>query len=146
MSFFEDAIIGAKDFGSAVSRKTGKLVDSAKLRVSAADINNDIKKRYELLGKAVYEARKSGTSIDGIIDECVVSIDALMDRLDEVNDRIAGLQNKAHCTSCGAAMDQKSLYCSRCGARIEPKKRTVNDVKTETAAAETDAAAEQDGE
>lgn len=125
MSFFEDAFLGAKEFGSAVSKKTGQLVDTAKLRVSAAEINNDINKRYEALGKAVYEARKSGVSIDGIIDECVISIDALNDRLDEVSARIAGMKNKVCCTSCGAAMTQDSLYCSRCGARIEQKKRAA---------------------
>ncbi len=125
MSFFEDAIIGVKDLGTAVGKKTGKMVDTAKLRMSAAEISSEIKKRYELLGKAVYEARKSDTSIDGIVDECVVSIDALMDRLDEVNDRIAGLSNKISCPSCGATLDQKSLYCSRCGARIDTRRRTA---------------------
>ncbi len=139
MSIFEDAILGARDLGSAVSKKTGKLVDSAKLRVSAAEINNEIKKRYEALGKAVYRARKSGTSINGIIDECVAGIDALNDRLDEVNGRIAGMQNKVCCTSCGATMDPKALYCSRCGARIEPRKRTVHNAQPEpeSAAQET---------
>ena len=131
MSIFEDAILGAKDLGSAVGKKTGKLVDTAKLRVNAAEINSEIKKRYEELGRAVYEARKSDTSIDGIIDECVVSIDELNDRLDEVKERIAGLKNKISCPSCGASMDPGSLYCSRCGARIEPKRRTVNNVKSE---------------
>lgn len=123
MSFFEDAFLGAKEIGSAVSKKTGQLVDTAKLRVSAAEINNDINKRYEELGKAVYDARKSGVSIDGIIDECVIGIDALNDRLDEVKARIASMQNKVCCPSCGASMAQNALYCSRCGIRIEQKKR-----------------------
>lgn len=124
MSFFEDAVISAKGFGSAVSKKTGQLMDTAKLRVTAADITSEINNRYKALGRAVYEARKSGGDIDGIVDECVTAIDALNDRLDEVNRRIAELQNKVCCPSCGAALEQKSLYCSRCGARIEQKPRT----------------------
>ena len=142
MSFFEDAFIGAKEIGSAVSKKTGQLVDTAKLRMTAADINNEINKRYEALGKAVYEARKSGTDIDGIIGECVVSIDALNDRLDEVNDRLAGMKNRTCCTSCGASIDTQALYCSRCGAKIEPRRRTPTDRRPEPAAAQTAAKAE----
>lgn len=134
MSFFEDAFLGAKEIGSAVSKKTGQLMDTAKLRVSAAEINNEINKRYQELGRAVYEAEKSGVTIDGIIGECVISIDALNDRLDEVNARIAGMKNKVCCASCGADMDPKALYCSRCGARIEQKRRTPTDRKAEPAA------------
>jgi len=146
MSFFEDAIIGAKEIGSAVSKKTGQIVDTAKLRMSAAEINNEIAKRYEALGKAVYEAKKTGVSIDGIIDECIVSIDALNDRLDEVNDRIAGMKNKVSCTCCGAAMDPQALYCSRCGARIEQRKRTSGDRREEKPTRTEPTVVEQDEE
>ncbi len=135
MSFFEDAFVSAKGFGSAVSKKTGQLMDIAKLKVNAADISSEINGRYKALGKAIYMAKKNGTSIDGIVEECVTSIDALNDRLDEVNRRIAELQNKTSCTSCGATMDPKSLYCSRCGARIEPD-RTSRARKEEAPAPE----------
>ncbi len=119
MSFFDDAVISAKGFGSAVSRKTGQLVDTAKLRVTAADISADINNRYKALGKAVYDARRDGADPEEVIAECTAAIDALHDRLDEVNRRIAELQNKLCCTSCGAVVAQKSLYCSRCGARVD---------------------------
>ncbi len=124
MSFFDDAVSGAKDFGSAVSKKTGQLVDTAKLKVTASDLTGEINKRYKALGKAVYDARKSGTDIDGIVDECVRSIDTLNERLDEVRRRIAALKNKVICSACGAAMEPKSIYCSRCGSRMEAKSKT----------------------
>ncbi len=136
MSFFEDAVISAKGFGSAVSKKTGQLMDTAKLKVHAADITSEINNRCKALGKAVYEARKSGGDIDSIVDECVTAIDALHDRLDEINRRIAELQNKVCCTSCGATMDPKSLYCSRCGARIDRKNKTSRAEKEESPAPE----------
>ena len=136
MSFFDDAVSGAKDFGSAVSKKTGQLVDAAKLKVTAADITSEINNRYKALGKAVYEARKSGADIDGIVDECVRSIDTLNERLDEVRRRIAGLKNKVICSSCGAAMDPKSIYCSRCGSRMEAKRRSERNSREEAPAPE----------
>jgi len=136
MSFFDDAVSGAKDLGSTVSRKTGQLVDTAKLKVSAADITGEIKKSYKALGKAVYEAKKSGADIDGIVDECVKNIDTLNERLDEVRRRIAALKNKVLCPSCGAAVETKAIYCSRCGARMETKRRSARADREEAPAPE----------
>ncbi|MBE6760224.1 MAG: zinc-ribbon domain-containing protein [Ruminococcaceae bacterium] len=136
MSFFDDAVSGAKDFGSAVSKKTGKLVDTARLKMNAADITGELNNRYKALGKAVYDARKSGTDIDGIIDECVKSIDALNERLDEVRRKIAGMKNKVICSSCGAAIEPRSVYCSRCGVRMEAGQKKARQPKDDVPAPE----------
>lgn len=144
MSFFEDAFISVKDFGSAVSRKTGQMVDVTKLKMSAAEISNEISNRYKALGKAIYDAQKSGVSIEGIIAECVSSIDALNERLDAVNSRIAGLQNKISCKSCGATLDPKAVFCSRCGARISRQEKSASQAaQDETPVPETENVAVQ---
>lgn len=136
MSFFEDAFSSAKDFGSTVSRKTGQLVDVTKLKVNAADITSEINKRYKALGKAVYDAQKTGVSIDGIMEKCVADIDALNERLTDIKHRIAELQNKVCCPACGEAMDTRSIYCSRCGARMEEKRRASRPRREEAPAPE----------
>ncbi|MBQ4313792.1 MAG: hypothetical protein IJC18_06220 [Clostridia bacterium] len=119
MSFFEDAMINAKNITAAVGEKTGRVVDISRLRLSAAEINREITKRYEALGRVVYDARKAETDIKGLVDECVRSIDALYARLDDVNAKIAKLKDKKYCSLCGAMVERTSLYCSRCGNRIE---------------------------
>ena len=119
MTFFEDAVVGVKSFGKTVGKKTGVAVDITRLKVSAAEINKEISRRYEALGRIIYDSQKSGTDISGITGECVKSIDALYARLDDVNGRMAKLQDRKYCPSCAAVVDKKSLYCSRCGERLE---------------------------
>ncbi len=60
MSVLDDMIVNAKSAADAVGKTASKLVDISKLRISAADLNAEINKKYEALGRAVYEARKSG--------------------------------------------------------------------------------------
>ncbi len=45
---------------NVVGKKTGELVDTSKLKLQAVDLNSDIKRNYEALGRAVYESRKQG--------------------------------------------------------------------------------------
>lgn len=133
MSIFEDTVLGVKDLGTSVSKKAGDLIDVSRLKVSAAELRKEIGKRYEALGRIVYDSKKSGTEIDGIVSECAASIDALYSRLDEVNKKIADRQNKVYCPACGAMVDKKALYCSRCGQRLEPptKKKKDSGAKAE---------------
>ena len=119
MSIFEDAVIGAKNVTVSVGEKAGRLVDISRLRLSAAEISRDIARRYEAMGRAVYDANKVGEDVDGIIAECAIGIDALYTRLDDINIKIARLKEKKYCTGCGALIDDNALFCSRCGARIE---------------------------
>ena len=121
MTFFEDALLAAKNAAGTVYEKTGRVVDISKLRLSAAEITKEIERRYEALGRLVYDSQKEGTDISGLIEECARSIDALYTRLDEVNSRIAKLKDKKYCGVCGAIIERNALYCSRCGSRVEVK-------------------------
>lgn len=123
MTFFEDAVLGAKEIGATVGKKTEVVIDVARLKVSAAEINKEIRKRYEALGRIVYESEKADNDIKGIIVECSKSIDALYSRLDDVKERAARLQEKRYCKGCGAMVDNKALFCSRCGEKLEPKQK-----------------------
>lgn len=118
MSFFEDTLLAVKSAAGTVCKKTGRVVDMSKLRLTAAEITKEIDSRYEALGRLVYDSRKAGTDIDGLIEECTRSIDALYTRLDEVNNRIARMKDKKYCETCGAIIDKNALFCSRCGSRI----------------------------
>lgn len=119
MSIWEDAVLGAKSVTAAVSEKAGKMVDVGRLRLSAAELSRNIAERYEALGKAVYDAKKAGGEVDGLIAAGVNGIDTLYARLDDVNMKIARLREKKYCVHCGATVEENAFFCSRCGSRIE---------------------------
>ena len=119
MSMWDDYFNSFKDITGTVIERTGKLVDVSRLRLTSAEISKEITRRYEALGRVVYDSAKAGTDISGLVTECVRSIDALYGRLDSVNSRVADLRDKKYCSSCGAVVDKESLFCSRCGSRVE---------------------------
>ena len=53
MGLFEDVVVNAKEAVNAVGKKAGQMVDISKLRLSAADLNNEISKRFEALGRVI---------------------------------------------------------------------------------------------
>lgn len=118
MGKFEDAVVNAKTVVVKVSKKAGKMVDVSRLRLSAAELEKEIGKRYEALGRVIYDSNKDGTDAQELIEECVKSIDALYSRLDCVNMKIARLREKTYCKSCGAVVEKNSIYCQRCGVRV----------------------------
>ncbi len=132
MGIFEDVMSNAKSAAATVGKKAGRLVDISKLRMNANELNNEINKRYEALGRVVYNAAKEEQDIKGLIDECVISIDALYLRLDEVNEKINRLQNKTVCPICSAENPESSMFCSQCGSRL----------RDESTAEESDASGE----
>lgn len=145
MSFFEDALLTAKNAAGVVCEKTGRAVDISKLRLSAAEITKEIERRYEALGRLVYDSNKAGTDIGGLMEECVRSIDALYNRLDDVNGRIAKLKDKKYCAACGAVLDRSAVYCARCGSRVNAAENSADDAAkaAETAKAAAEKAAQE---
>lgn len=142
MGIFEDVMFNAKSAAATVGKKAGLLVDISKLRMNAAELNNEISKRYEALGRVVYEAAKEEQDVKGLIDECVISIDALYLRLDEVNEKINRLQNKAVCPICSAENAESALYCSQCGSKL--KDEAYSDESNEVVFENADSEASQD--
>ena len=88
MGLFEDVVINAKTAANAVGKKAGQLVDVSKLKISAAELNIEINKKYEALGKAVYDAKKADSDSADLVAEAMVAIDELQEQLDALNEQI----------------------------------------------------------
>ncbi|MFQ9439762.1 MAG: hypothetical protein ACLR13_00610 [Acutalibacteraceae bacterium] len=91
MGLFENIVSNAKQAANVVGKKTGELVDTSKLKLQAVDLNSDIKRNYEALGRAVYESRKQGIDSTEEIDDIIILINEKYDELDEVR---ATVQNE----------------------------------------------------
>ena len=106
MGLFEDVVVNAKEAVNAVGKKAGQMVDISKLRLSAADLNNEISK-------------KTGNDSADLADECITTIDDLYEQLDAVNDQISALRSKVICKKCGAENPAEACYCNMCGSKFD---------------------------
>lgn len=118
MGVLDDLIVNAKTAVNTVGKRAGQIVDISKLRVSAADLNNEISKRFESLGRAVYEAKKTENDVSDLVTESAAAIDDLYEQLDAVNQQLAAAREKMVCKNCGAENPQGAAYCSKCGHKL----------------------------
>lgn len=134
MGLFEDVVINAKNAATAVGEKANQIMDISKLRINAADLNNEISKRFEALGRVAYDSKKTGASSDELIGECVAAIDELYEQLDAVNEQLAAKRSRIPCKKCGQENPVGAAYCSKCGQKLQPD--AAEDSAEETTAAE----------
>jgi ribosomal protein L40E len=132
MGLFEDVVINAKNAATAVGEKANQIMDISKLRINAADLNNEISKRFEALGRV--DSKKTGASSDELIGECVAAIDELYEQLDAVNEQLAAKRSRIPCKKCGQENPVGAAYCSKCGQKLQPD--AAEDSAEETTAAE----------
>jgi len=118
MGILDDAVVNAKSAANAVSQKAVGLWDMSKLRFNAAEVNGQIDKRFEALGRVVYDAVKTEGDIQSLSESCVTEIDELYEQLDIINERIGELRKKKKCKSCGKENPEDSTFCSKCGTQL----------------------------
>lgn len=119
MGIFEDAIYNAKTAAGFVGKKAGKIVDSSKLTISAAELNSEISKKCEILGRVYYESKISDKSYDTAISELIEKISELKSQLDSVNELIAESKNKIKCPKCSTVNSKDAIFCTKCGKRLK---------------------------
>jgi len=119
MDYFETISETVRSTAETIGKKTVEVVDISKYKINAAEVNSEIKRRYEALGRIVYDAKTNGYLCDEIVEKNVKEIDVLYQRLNEINSKIAKIKNRVCCKNCGAINDKSSVYCSKCGKRIK---------------------------
>ncbi len=118
MGILENFVSNAKQAANVVGKKTGELVDTSKLKLQAAEINGDIRRSFEALGRALYEARKQDIQTTEEIDDIILLINHRYDELDEVNEQLTKLSSKTACPRCGEMNVKSANFCSRCGEKL----------------------------
>lgn len=142
MGLLEDVVVNAKSAVNVMGKTAGKIVDISKLRFSAAELNGEISKRYESLGRMVYDAQKTDNDATDLVRECVVAIDDLYEQLDAVNEQISAMRNRTVCKGCGAENPQSANYCSKCGKKLEDPAAGEPEEPAQAPGAEPEAQAE----
>lgn len=62
MGIFDDVVVNAKSAAQTVGKMAGQFVDMSKLRINMSELNGEITKRYQELGRFIYEAKKAGSA------------------------------------------------------------------------------------
>lgn len=130
MGILDDVVINAKSAAEAVGKKAGQLVDASKLRISAAELNAEISKRYEALGQYVFEECREKLGQDAEAMGKAAEIDELKAQLAAVQKELSDKQNKVICPCCGKQSPSAAQFCSNCGARLgaaEPQAPVENE-------------------
>lgn len=118
MGLLENLVVNAKQAANAVGKKTGELVDTSKLKLQSVDLSGDIRKNYEALGRAIYEAQKLGIDSTDEIEDIIILINEKYDELDEVNEQLSKMSSKVFCMKCGGPNPKSASFCSQCGDKL----------------------------
>ena len=101
MGIFDDVVVNAKSAAQTVGKMAGQFVDMSKLRINMAELNGEITKRYQELGRFIYEAKKAGSADEAELADQIAGIDDLYAQLSAVSAQYASMQNKVTCPACG---------------------------------------------
>lgn len=118
MGILDDVVINAKSAAEAVGKKAGQLVDVSKLRISVAEINSEMSKRFQALGQYVYENARDGLAEDAEAVGKMAEIDELSAQLAAVVKELGDKQNKTICPVCGKQCATCDRFCSVCGTKL----------------------------
>ena len=119
----EDVFGKAKKAANAAGKKTEELVELSKLKLSAMQVNTDIKALYEKLGGAVYSMQKAHYENPELVDSLVEDIDEKRVELKEIHNKIAVLQKAKECECCHTKNPKEACYCQKCGSKLPPKEK-----------------------
>lgn len=119
MSGFDDFKGMAKDVTQAVGRRSGELVEISKLRISATQLKNKIRNKYEKLGGDVYEAVRSHNENTDFILDYVDEIQKLKSELRSINNKINTILGNKPCPNCKKVNKKNVRFCADCGQELE---------------------------
>jgi hypothetical protein len=118
MGILDDVVVNAKSAAEVVGKKAGQLVDVSKLRISAAEINSEITKKYQALGQYVYENCREALAEEEAVQTAATAIDELNTQYAAIVKEIGNKQNKVTCPSCGKQCSNSDQFCSTCGTKL----------------------------
>ena len=118
MAFIDDAKRIVEDVSKKVVEGSGKAYETAKMKYSKFDIQNDIRRLYEELGRVVFNAHISD---DDISEDAEILFEKITDKkaeLAEIEEKLNIIKNNVICKTCGADCKSGTHYCPNCGSEI----------------------------
>lgn len=111
-------MLNAKSAAENVGKKATEIADLSKLKMNAAQLSREISNQFELIGRAVYDAKKADENADQAVQEGMDAVDALYQELSSVTEKIQELKKTVTCPGCGAKLEKGNAFCPKCGAKL----------------------------
>lgn len=131
---FNDFLAKAKKLTDTMGKKANEAIDVSKLKLSASQIQADIRKTYEKLGEIVYKSSLTHADTDKIVKMCTKELDELFDELEKVNNKINDIKRLKKCRKCGYGIPSDAMFCAKCGTPVNeknvPEKESEDDEET----------------
>ncbi len=121
MSFLDDVINTTKNVAATAGKKTDTAVQYSKLKIKSAQLNSDIKSKFEKLGAAMYRMVKTDEKNSEEFDALVAEIDDCYAQLEEIETKIDAFKCQTTCPSCGEKTKNDNSFCPKCGTKLPEK-------------------------
>ncbi|MCI8497627.1 MAG: zinc ribbon domain-containing protein [Clostridiales bacterium] len=120
MDVFEEVAVRIKTVAGCAGKKASEMVEVQKLKMAAAQIESEIKSKYEILGKLTYNSEKEGKCAKEASRAIAEDIEQMQAQLAVIRDKIYRLKNIVCCPNCRAINSSDAVFCNKCGTRIVP--------------------------
>ena len=123
MAFFEALGKKITETSQEVVQKTKETAEILKINATLTDEESQLKKYYNELGQAFYEANRESCPEE--YTALFTSIKNTLARIEIYNDQINKIKGLFPCPNCGASLPSDAIFCSTCGTKIEKPEEPV---------------------
>lgn len=107
------------ELGTGLSKKSGALLETGKIKIQISQIENKIRDKKLELGAGVYSAYRTGDTNDTSIKAICQEIVGLEQEIANLDQKLNSLQPKQFtCASCNKPISETTIFCSSCGSKI----------------------------
>lgn len=130
MVTFEDSLVKVKEALDIAGKKTNEFIDTQKVKFNVAQLRSSIAKDYEYLGRLVHESLSTGSLSDDAVRAAAEEIDEKLEKIKEMEKRIAEDKGTPICSKCGAVNQDDACFCKKCGKKLDEDEQ-VKDITEE---------------
>lgn len=112
---------------NAAYGKSEQLVDIAKIKLSVANAESDVKKLYAELGAVLYEKYKAEEAVPEEFAELCMKIDSKQAEIVSARERLAALKKTSLCKNCGKEVPENAAFCPSCGKKIDEEEIIIEE-------------------
>lgn len=102
-----------------VTQKSGKLVDVTKLNYAIGMEEAELKKKYERIGRMVFEAKNGEGELSDEINTLCDDISLSLEKIADLKAQVQTIKNKKNCPHCGSEMQADAKFCPSCGCKTD---------------------------